>query len=91
MGQARRRGTFEERAADPKGYPERQSWTAAEMEAFVARLKPEVTKIVDGFRRALFSTTPKKVKKTYPKPTGGKPCKTKKQREQAAKRRRYTW
>lgn len=91
MGQARRRGTFEERAAAPQGNPHHRVWTEEEKEQFVQRLKPALGKMVDGFRRQLFSTTPKKVKKKHPKPTGGKPCKTKKQKELEAKRRRYSW
>lgn len=78
MGQAKRRGTLEERAANPQGNPHHREWTEEERQRFVESMKGGIAKIVDGAKRSLFSTTPTKAKKQYPKPTGGKPCKTRK-------------
>lgn len=62
MGQAKRRGSFEERAASPRGNPHHREWTEEDRQRFVAELKPSITRMVDGFRKSLFSTTPQKTK-----------------------------
>jgi hypothetical protein len=59
MGQAKRRGTLEERLANPQGYPEPfwREWTAEEKAEQVQRLREHMGKI----QKSLFS--PMKLKK----------------------------
>jgi hypothetical protein len=72
MGQAKRRGSLEERAADPKGDSWREVyWTEERLAAFKERMSKELRSYVDSVRRDLFSVSKKKAKRFRKIKTGG--------------------
>jgi hypothetical protein len=72
MGQAKRRGTFEERSADPKGDSWRPVyWTEERLVAFKERMKNELGSYVDKVRSDLFMPRKPKEKKFRKIKTGG--------------------
>jgi hypothetical protein len=72
MGQAKRRGTFEERKANPLGDQSYQrQWTEEEAAEFKAKLLESMKVTMDSIKKSLFSPTKRKTKK-FPKiKTGG--------------------
>lgn len=72
MGEAKQRGSREERAANPKGDSWRvEYWTPERKAEFHRRLTEDLGKMVDGFKKSLFGSTPKKKKRFKKIKTGG--------------------
>lgn len=69
MGQAKQRGTFEERRNNPQGRPEyvHREWTEEERAAFME----EMSKRIDSMKKSLFSPRKKKQKRFARIKTGG--------------------
>lgn len=67
MGEAKRRGTREQRAADPKGNPHHRPLTEEQLEG----IRQHLMKTVETIRDQLFRPCkPKRARKRYPR-TGG--------------------
>lgn len=72
MGQAKQRGSLEERAANPKGDSWRTVyWTEERLAAFKERMKNKLGSYVDKIRSDMFKTTTPKKKKFRKIKTGG--------------------
>jgi len=72
MGQARKRGTFEERMAKPKGDSWRPIyWTEERLAEFKERMSKELGTVIDKVRGDLFSVSKKKKKRFRKIKTGG--------------------
>lgn len=70
MGEAKRRGTKEERAANPKGYPQHK-WTEEDKEKFIEGMKDTYDTVLKSARKSLFSPIKKKEKRWKKVKTGG--------------------
>lgn len=72
MGQAKKRGTFEERRANPLGYQGYQrEWTEEEATEFKAKLLESMKGTMDNIKKSLFSPIKRKTKKFPRIKTGG--------------------
>jgi hypothetical protein len=71
MGQAKQRGSFEERKANPKGNAHHRVWTEEELTKFKERMVAEMRGTIDGIRKSLFTPIKKKSKKFRRIKTGG--------------------
>jgi hypothetical protein len=69
MGQAKQRGTFEERRNNPQGYPQhvRREWTEEERAALVEAMRNQI----DSIKKSLFSPIKRKKKRFARIKTGG--------------------
>lgn len=72
MGEAKRRGTFEERRANPLGdrHYQRQ-WTEEEFAEFKAKLVETMKGSLESIKKSLFSPKKNKTKKFRRVKTGG--------------------
>lgn len=73
MGQAKQRGTFEERQANPLGQHNslKNYWTEEKKLEFAASLKVELTEMIDGIKKSLFSPCKPRKQKARRIKTGG--------------------
>ena len=71
MGQAKQRGSFEERKANPKGNAHHRVWTEDERAKLVKQVVAEMRGTVDNIRKSLFSPIKKKKKRFRNIRTGG--------------------
>lgn len=72
MGEAKRRGTYEERKANPLGdSPKFKYWTDERLSEFKERLVKELGEDIDKIRKDLFTPRKKKVKRFKNIKTGG--------------------
>lgn len=72
MGQAKRRGTFEERQANPLGYDHlKREWTEEEAAEFKEKLLESMRGRIDSIKKSLFSPTKRKTKRFRRIKTGG--------------------
>lgn len=59
MGQAKQRGSFEERRANPQGYPAPIPWTEEQRQALVDSLRGYVGRLTKGFFEPMPKRKPK--------------------------------